>query len=502
MSSSCSDKLIRALRQPGIVADAAAEVSLLETHISWVLLAGPWALKIKKPVSLGFLDFSSLEKRRFYCEEELRLNRRLAADLYLEVVPITGTPDAPRLGGPGEAIEFAVRMKRFPQEALLASVLDRGELGPRHIDQLARAVADFHGSVERAPPGSHFGEPARVLVPPQDNLAYLRRLVSEPPRKAQLERLQRWTEDEFARRRPDLAARRRDGFVRECHGDLHLGNMVLLDDAVRVFDCIEFNDDFRWIDVISDVAFATMDLEHRGRADFAGRFLNAYLERTGDYGGLAVLPFYVVYRALVRALVDVIRSGQLQRGSGARRELDEEFHSYLDLAERWIQPRRPSLTITFGVSGSGKTTGTQPLVEREGAVRLRSDVERKRLFGLRPDEASGTAGRPDIYSRQATDRTYRRLEECAAAIVRSGFPAVVDATFLNRRRRQRFKALADRLGVPFRIAEFASDEATLRQRIEERRREGHDASEATAAVLADQLKAREPLADDERAYVM
>jgi aminoglycoside phosphotransferase family enzyme/predicted kinase len=497
-----SERLIAALRQPGVLGDQATDVAVLQTHISWVLLAGPWAYKVKKPVNLGFLDFSSLDKRRWYCDEELRLNRRLAADLYLEVIPITGTPESPRLRGPGEAIEYAVRMKRFPQEALLPRVMERGELQPRHVDALARTVADFHERVSRAAADNPLGTPRLVQAPPQENLRYLARLVAEAPRKAQLERLQKWTDDEFRARHADFAARHRDGFIRECHGDLHLGNMVLLDDEVRIFDCIEFNEDFRWIDVISDVAFAAMDLEHRGRTDFARRFLNAYLERTGDYAGLAVLPYYLVYRALVRALVDVIRSGQLQGSASEAKQLDEELHGYLDLAERWTQPRQPTLTITFGVTGSGKTSGTQPLVEREGAIRVRSDVERKRLFGLRPEAPSGAASGGGIYSREATDRTYQRLADCAAAVIRAGFPVIVDATFLTRRRRERFGKLAAELGAGFRIAEFAADDATLRQRVEERLREGKDASEATVAVLLDQLRAREPLQADERCHLL
>jgi aminoglycoside phosphotransferase family enzyme/predicted kinase len=499
MNDTGSSRLIQSLRQPGVF--PASEVTLLQTHISWVLLSGTWAYKIKKPVNLGFLDFSSLEKRRWYCEEELRLNRRTAPDLYLDVVTITGTPDAPRFGGPGEAIEYAVRMKRFPQEALLPRVLARSELQPQHIDGLARTIADFHQQVARAPAQSAWGTPERVQAPPNNNLRHLAGLVAEAPRRVQLERLKKWTDDEFQEHFANFATRRQEGFIRECHGDLHLGNMVLLDGKVRIFDCIEFNEDLRWIDVISDVAFAAMDLEHRGRPDFARRFLNAYLERTGDYGGLEVLPFYFVYRALVRALVDVIRSGQLAAGADPKRELEKDFHSHLDLAESWIQPRKLSLTITYGVTGSGKTTGTQAIIERDGAIRVRSDVERKRLFGLRPDESSlGPSGKA-IYTREATDRTYEQLAGHATSIVRAGFPVIVDATFLTRCRRGRFHKLAKELGVAFRIAAFEADEATLRQRVTARLAKGKDASEATIAILNDQLAAREPLSADERSFL-
>jgi aminoglycoside phosphotransferase family enzyme/predicted kinase len=501
VARTASERLIEKLQQPGVLSVESSEVSIMHTHISWVLLAGPWAYKLKKPVNLAFLDFTSLDKRRTYCEEELRLNRRLAPDLYLDVIPITGTPEIPRLGGPpGRAIEYAVRMKRFPQEALLPCVLARSEIQPQHMDGLARAIADFHQQVSRAPAQSAWGTPERVQAPPNNNLRYLAGLVAEAPCRAQLDRLKKWTDDEFLEHYADFATRRQEGFIRECHGDLHLGNMVLLDGKIRIFDCIEFNEDLRWIDVISDVAFAAMDLEHRGRPDFARRFLNAYLERTGDYGGLAVFPYYFVYRALVRALVDEIRSGQLQGDVNEAQRLNDEFHSFLDLAERWTQPRLPTLTITFGVTGSGKTTGTQPLIEREGAIRVRSDVERKRLLGLQPEERSGASVGESTYTREATDRTYHCLAEKATTVIRAGFPVIVDATFLAKRRRQRFHRLAEDLGVGFRITAFEADEATLRQRVEARQCEGKDASEATVAVLQDQLKALEPLGADERKY--
>jgi aminoglycoside phosphotransferase family enzyme/predicted kinase len=502
MNASGSERLIRALQQPGVLADPSEQVTLLQTHISWVLLAGRFAFKLKKPVDLGFLDFTSLEKRRFYCEEELRLNRRLAPDLYLDVVAITGTPEAPRLHGPGEAIEYAVRMKRFPQEALLSRVLDRGEIRPEHIDALARLVADFH---ERVPPvatNTLFGTRDDVLRAPKENLRYLAQRISDPQRTAQLERLRKWTDEEFITRREDFAKRRRDGFIRECHGDMHLGNMVLLDDDVKVFDCIEFNEAFRWIDVMSEVAFVVMDLEDRNLVDLSRRFLNAYLEWTGDYGGLIVLPFYFVYRALVRALVDVIRAKQIGESTSEQHKLEEEFQSYLDLAERWTRRPPPRLMITYGVTGSGKTTGTQALLESTGAIRVRSDVERKRLFGLRPNEPSKPAYGRRLYSRDATDRTYRRLSESATAAIRAGFSAIVDATFLTRRRRQRFRSLAEDLRVPFGILEFNADDVTLRQRIEQRLRRGRDASEATVGVLEDQLRAREPLDAAERVHLV
>jgi uncharacterized protein len=289
--------------------------------------------------------------------------------------------------------------------------------------------------------------------------------------------------------------------VRECHGDLHLGNMILQDDTVVIFDCIEFNDTFRWIDVASDVAFCTMDLEDRGRRDLAHRFLNAYLEATGDYGLLVPLPFYLTYRALVRAKVAGIRLGQRDISTEEAAPVRQEFESYLDLAQRYTRPARPRLWITHGLSGSGKTYYTQRLLEATGAIRLRSDVERKRLFGLAPLEHS-TGRRLDLYAADVTQRTYAQLAQQATRVIQAGFAAIVDATFLQWAQRDGFRRLAEQLGVPLTILDFQAREATLRQRVARRSARADDASEADLAVLSSQLAAQEPLTAAEQAYTL
>jgi predicted kinase len=302
---------------------------------------------------------------------------------------------------------------------------------------------------------------------------------------------------EFARLRATFAARKADGFVRECHGDLHLGNMFLRDDRVEVFDCIEFNDRFRWIDVQSEIAFAVMDLADRGRADYSRRFLNAYLERTGDYDGLSVLPFYLIYRAAVRAKVACLRLAQADVADRERQELGCELGEYLQLADRYAKSRQPSIVITHGFSGSGKSTVAQAILEALGAVRIRSDVERKRLFGQYSSTRNGGGLEHGIYAADATEQTYARLAELAAKIVAAGFPAIVDATFLMRRDREAFRDLSCRLNVPFAILDLYADEATLRRRVSERIRAGTDASDADLRVLDSQFARHEPLGDDE-----
>lgn len=315
---------------------------------------------------------------------------------------------------------------------------------------------------------------------------------------ARLEHLRRWSGGQFQAKRHDFAARKKDGFVRECHGDMHLGNMVLWDGAVLIFDGIEFNEALRWIDVQSELAFLVMDLEDRGRADFARRALNRYLEITGDYAGLAATPYYLVYRALVRAKVGAIRLRQKGIESQERKRLHDELRGYLQLAARYTSTPPSKLIVTHGVSAAGKTTASERLVEALGAVRIRSDVERKRLFGLDPLARTGAGVNEGLYSPQASRRCYARLSELAETVVQSGFTVVVDAAFLKQAQRRMFAETAARSNVPFLILDFQADEESLRGRIARRHAAEADASEADLAVLDEQLQSREPLSDGER----
>jgi predicted kinase len=298
-----------------------------------------------------------------------------------------------------------------------------------------------------------------------------------------------------------LAERKRGGFVRECHGDLHLGNMVLVDGRVRIFDAIEFNPELRWIDVMSEVAFLAMDLLQRGRGDLAFRFVNAYLERTGDYEGVRVLRYYLVYRALVRAKVAAIRAAQDETPGPQRSTLQSKCRHHLRVAHELAQGSQAALIINHGVSGSGKTHASQIILESIGAIRVRSDVERKRAYGLAASARTGAGIGEGLYAGDATSATYARLAALAQAIVEGGFPAVADATFLKREQRDRFRALAARLHAGFAIADFQAPEAVLRARVQQRERAAADASEAGLAVLEHQLRTAEPLAPAEQASV-
>jgi hypothetical protein len=488
--------LISSLMQPEAYDPPVENCQLIETHISWVILAGTYAYKIKKSIDLGFLDFSTLEKRHFYCREELRLNKRLAPAIYLSVVPITGTIERPEWAGEGEAIEYAVRMRAFPQQAQLDRVLARDALTSRHIDALARHIAGFHHRIAVAETGDSYGDPATILRPIEENFKQIREHVKNPRALAVLTGLENWSRDAFHALQARFQQRKSDGFVRECHGDMHLRNIAWVDDQPVVFDCIEFSPSLRWIDVMSDIAFLVMDLQERGQPALAQRFLNDYLVHTGDYAGVDVLRFYQVYRALVRAKIDAIRADQAGVEQQEQAEAEKDFFGYLNLALSYIRPAKPQLIITRGMSASGKSTVSQSLLEQLGAIRIRSDVERKRLFGLKPDEDGRSAVGQGIYTADATRQTYGKLEELAARLVDAGYPVIVDAVFLHHEERDHFRQLAKNRRIPFVILQCTADIGVLRHRIAQRKK---DVSDADLKVLDMQHSAWRPLRPHERA---
>ncbi|HQS57797.1 MAG: hypothetical protein B7Y56_05335 [Gallionellales bacterium 35-53-114] len=492
-------QLIRALQNSLRTRVATKSVRLVETHISWVLLAGRYAYKIKKAVDLGFLDFSSLAARKYYCEEEIRLNRRLAPGIYLDVLPVGGDRDAPVLGAQ-PAMEYAVRMRRFAVSRQMDKLIALNKILPQHIDSLAFTIARFHGSLPAAGEKSLFGTAEAVNQAAQQNFEQLQALLKERADLEMLAALHQASESVFAASRSLFGQRLTQGFVRECHGDLHLGNIVLLDEQPVPFDGIEFNPALRWIDVMSEVAFTVMDLLYHRRADLAWRFLNAYLEATGDYAGMLVLRFYLVYRALVRAKVSAIRAAQAGISRHAAEDALFSCRAYLALAASCLADNQAALIITHGLPGSGKSTFAQMALERLQAVRLRSDVERKRLFGLSPLADSRVSTGLDLYSAEITQRTYARLLELAREILQAGYTVIVDAAFLTLQERELFHRLAAELSVPFVIASVQAGSKTLRARIIQRQKAANDASEADVAVLEKLLRTHEPLSQQEHGY--
>lgn len=490
--------LIRTLLRNADCYDHAVDsLSCIETHISWVILTGRYAYKIKKPVNLGFLDFSTLASRQQDCMDELRLNRRLAGDYYLDVVAITGSVDTPYLNGTGEALEYAVKMRQFPPDATLDRLAARGKLTDAHIDALAVRIAHFHLSqCDMAAADSPWGESETIAQPIEENFQTLTTSLADTMAFPLLATLQQWSANELARLTPLMRARKRDGWIRECHGDLHLANVVWVDDQPVIFDCLEFSPALRWIDVISEIAFGYMDLLYRREAALAASFLNAWLEITGDYAGVALLRYYAVYRALVRAKVAALRLNQIA-DEDARHTAQDEVVRYLQLAQQLTVSEVPKLWITHGLSGSGKSRLSRKLAQQHGLIRLRSDVERKRLAGLDSTSHSDSGIQSGLYATGFSQRTYQYLADLAEALLTTGWSVIIDAAFLQRHQRDQFRALASKLGVNFQIFATQADPEVLFQRIQRRLQQGKDASEANASVLAHQIATYQPLEADE-----
>lgn len=471
------------------------KLELRETHISWIVLTGPYAYKIKKPVRFPFLDASTLGRRRWLCEEELRLNRRFAPDLYLDVVPIARNGGRLVVGGNGPPVEFAVRMHQFDPSQELAARLDQHTVTPDDMASIATQVANSHRRAAVAPAAGAFGTFEKIRAPMLDNFSLLRSHLHGASELEQLDQLAGWTADMLTRLEPTLRTRLQSGMVRECHGDLHARNIVRWRQSWLPFDCIEFDPGLRRIDVISDVAFLYMDLVSRHRADLASAFLSRYLEETGDYAGLRLLPLYCAYFALVRAKVDALGAGTAT--AGERAALEARMAERLAAAICFMAERPAAIVIMHGVSGSGKSWLSERLIPEIRALRVRSDLERNRLPGMAlAHERAAGVGKGN-YAAAAVHRTYLRLADCAESALDGGCSVIVDATFLGRAQRDLFRALARRRHCGFLIVSCSADTATLGTRIDRRADGGRDPSEATRAVLEHQLRSQQPLTADE-----
>jgi hypothetical protein len=474
----------------GLLAPAAyphpvESVELVQTHISWVLLTGRYAYKIKRPVCYDFLDLRSAGRRAFLCREELRLNRRFAPDLYLDVCDITLENGEARIGGTGVIVERAVRMLQFEREDELDRLLAAGRIEPAALEEFGRSLANIHERLPVAPADSHWGRADRVRSIVLDNLEQCQRASTTQDGASRLGALRRELSDCLEQLAPWLEQRRAAGHVRECHGDLHARNVVFRDGRLLAFDCLEFSDAFRWIDVAEEVAFLVADVEARGCRDHAHGFLDGWLAESGDFAACRVLNLYRAHRALVRAKVAAL--GQAGR----------EFESYLSVTQAALSPGKPFLALLTGFSGSGKTWLARRLAPRLRAIHLRSDVERKRLAGLSETARTASPIRQGLYAPEMSARLYEHLAACAAEIASGGYPVIVDAAFGRREERARFRALGNRLGVPLCLLHCQASPDILRERILRRHATGADASEADLDVLRWQQEHHEPVAAEE-----
>ncbi len=473
--------IVKQLMKEGRFDESEHALKLVETHISLIVLGSAFAWKFKKPVNFGFLDFSTLAKRHHCCLEELRLNSRFAKDIYLEVVSINELNGHYNFSDDGEAIEYAVKMRRFDDGKLLDKLQTLKKINKPLVDDLAKAVASFHDSADNKPSAHDYATPDNIGHWFEENFDHIKPLLESEKHVRQIRCVQQWGQQQIAQHESFMQTRRDSGYVRECHGDLHLGNIVLLEGKVTLFDCIEFNPYLRWSDIVCDTAFLVMDLLHRGENALAFRFLNRYLEISGDYDGLTVLPYYLAYRALVRAKVAILQITHCNENE--KMIALTEYKGYVDLTSSFSEKKSPSIIITHGLSGSGKSTYARSLADNFGAIRIRSDIERKRLALIDELGSSQSGAGEGLYSVSNSEATYAHLFTLAKSIVRAGFSVVVDATFLKTNQRKPFHDLAKTEGMSLLILELTAASHVLESRISQRTSQGQDPSEATLSVL-------------------
>ncbi len=489
--------LIARLLDPAAYPHPTADIRLIETHISWVFLTGEFVYKVKKPCNLGFLDYSTLENRQRCCAEEVRLSGRFAPELYLGVVPITGPPNAAIVGGPGTPIEWAVKVRQFDEDSQLDRLFDDQKLTAADCEQLGADIALLQRQLETVDRQAGSGSPDTFAATVALNISQLR--AACPDVGPHADAVQAWIVTEVARLRDVIEARVAAGKVRHCHGDLHLANIVRHRGRMVAFDAIEFNESLRCIDVANDMAFLAMDLYARGRSDFAARLVNAWIESADDHSAAAVLPLFMVYRAVVRAAVAAIRHQQaITHGDAAAAAAARtESNRYLAVAVDLTVARRPTMFVTTGVSGTGKTTLAARIVDATGAVRLRSDVERKRLASMsaieRPDDEYARV----LYGEAMTETVYRRLATLATTILQAGTNVVVDATCNTREQRDLLATVAHDLDVPLRWLELDVPAEFVLARVAARQAAGTDASDASVDVVRSQLAKRQPILPEE-----
>jgi uncharacterized protein len=487
--------LIKQMLQPGFYPHEVIEpIELVQTHISYVLLTGNYAYKLKKAVNFGFLDFSTLEKRKHFCHEELRLNQRGASELYLEVLPVTVVGEQYQLGGTGKTVEYVVKMRQFPQEWLFSTLFDQGKLTEAHLEDLGRVVAEYHAKSHTNDYIRSFGEVPQVRAAIDENYQQTNKYIGGPQTQEQFEATKKYTDNFFVERPQVFTSRIENNFIRECHGDLHLRNIALWNDKIALFDCIEFNEPFRFVDVMYDVAFTVMDLEARHCPDLANAFLNTYVEQTGDWEGLQVLPLYLSRQAYVRAKVTSFLLDDPNIPDTAKEEAAKTAAAYYKQAYDYTQPQQGKLILMSGVSGSGKSTTAKYLARKLPAIQIRSDAVRKHLGGISLQERGGD----DLYTAEMTEKTYARLLNLGMMLAKQGFTVILDAKYDKQHLRQDAIAQAEKHQIPLQIVYCTAPVEVVQSRLAQRT---GDIADATVDLLPLQLQQAEEFTPDEQPYV-
>ena len=483
-----------AMGRPDFYPHRPAKVDVVQTHISFIFIAGEEVYKVKKAVDFGFLDFTTLEKRKFYCEEELRLNRRLAPEAYLGVVPITRDPTGSlQLGGAGQAVEYAVHMKRLPQERMLGRLLAEKKADPAVMDAIARRLADFHSRAETGGRIDQIGGIETIRRNHEENFSQTAPYIGVTIPRGRYDFIRAFALD-FLERNRDLFARRvADHRIRDCHGDLHLEH-ICVQNGITIFDCIEFNERFRFGDVAAEVAFLAMDLDYNGYPDWAESFVEAYVRHSGDPEIRILLNFYRCYYAYVRGKVVGFRTQDPAIGQNDRQSAVQTAARYFELACAYAaRPQKPALILTAGLMGTGKSVLANRLAPLIGAKLIRTDVLRKELLAIRPAERRPDAFGKGIYTDEISQKTYEEAMRIAAEALGKGRPAIIDASFKRRSERLRAAAMAQELGADFFVIECVCPEEVIRQRLDARAASGSDPSDGRWEIFLAQKADFDPI---------
>lgn len=470
-------------------------IKVLQTHISYIFLTGNYAYKLKKPVNLGFLDFSTLEKRKYYCQQELTLNKKIAPDIYLEVLPITQREKSLEINGKGEVIEYVVKMSQFPQGTLLSEMEQGGKLTESLIVELGKKVANFHKSTQTNDYIREFGQPEKIQEAINNNYQQTEKYLGVTQEQKQFIETKEFTDRFFQDSYDLLKERVSDGLIRECHGDLHLKNICFWRDKIQLFDRIEFNEPFRFVDVMYDVAFTIMDLEFRECGELATVFLNNYLEYTGDWKGVQVLPLYLTRQAYVRGKVNSLMLDDLEISEEEKRHARQQAKQYYHLAWKYTRPKPGRLWMMSGLSGSGKTTVAREIAKENKAIHLRSDAVRKSLGGIEIEKT----GCEEIYTPEMTAKTYEKLLEIGVLLASQGWCVILDAKYDQQQLRGEVITETKRRNLPLQIVYCEAPLEVLRDRVAKRQ---GDISDATPSLLAQQKQNAEPFTETERSYLI
>jgi hypothetical protein len=477
-------ELLTALAQPACYAHHPKQVEVIQTHISVVFLADNEVYKMKKPVKFSFLDYSTPELRRHYCQEEVRLNRRLAPSVYLGVVPVLHVDGAYHVRDAlslheATVVEHLVRMRRLPVERKLDTLLAEGRVAKEGIHALATRLVHFHHTAS-AHEAAQYGAPEVVWQALHDNFQETEAFIGDTLTTQQYDRIQRFSREFFDGRQELFRQRVTQGRVREGHGDLRCDHVYFLDEGVTIVDCIEFSARLRTCDVASELAFLCMDLELQGTPSLAAELARTYAAQAQDDQLMELLPFYQCYRAYVRGKVESFKSREAEVPPEARLQAREEARRAFRLATRYTRSAlSPSLLVVCGRVGTGKSTVARLLSEHTGFPVLNSDVVRKRLAGLSPTARASAAYKDGIYTPEFTERTYAKLAAQVELELRDGHGVIVDATFKQPERRRAFLELGTRLGVPTVFVECRAPLAEVERRLRERERMGDSVSDAT-----------------------